>query len=346
MKKKQDKTINNEAIGADTEVGVEGEAAAPKKKGKKIANTIINVILVIAIVIAAICTYVSFVSTSGNGVPSIFGIELLSIQTESMYPTLDPGDLILDKRVKNTADLKIGDIITYWTVIDGERVLNTHRIFEIYDGGNYLIFSTKGDKNEVQDPLTVHESEVVGKYTGIRLKGVGKAFDFLQTSLGFLIIVVVPVAIFFIYHLVQFFRVLFEYQSVKNRLIYEQERGKNEDIMDEEKQKLEQVKEEERAKLEAELREKLKAELLASNADKPAPEEKPAEKSEEEIRAEIEAQVRAEMEEKAKEQAKKEAEEAEQAAMRAKIEAEIREKVMNEMKQKADENGNGDSSDT
>ena len=273
MKKKyeQENTQEEEVVSTGKEV----------KKGRKIANIIINVILVIAIIIAAIATYVSFVSSSGNGVPSIFGHSILSIQTESMHPTLEPGDLIFGKSISDASTLQKGDIITYWTVIDGERVLNTHRIYEIYDGGNYLIFSTKGDNNTNEDPLTVHESEVVSQYNGTRIKGAGKVFDFLQTSTGFLVVVVVPVAIFFIFHLIQFFRVLFEYQSVKNRLVYEQERGKKEDELDEEKQKFEETKKQEREKLEAELRERLKKELLESGAlaaDKPA-EEAPAEEA-------------------------------------------------------------------
>lgn len=234
----------------------EGEMVEVKKE-RKVLNIIINVILVVAIIIAVVATYVSFVSTSGNGVPSIFGIRPFSIQTDSMYPEIKPGDLILDKAVKDVSSLKVGDVITYWTVINGERVLNTHRIQEIYDGGGYRIFSTKGDNSDYTDSLTVHESEIVGKYW-VRIGGVGKVFDYLQTSTGFLICVVVPVAIFFLYHLVQFFRVLFEYQNVKNKIKYEQERGRNEDILESEKKKLS----DDRAALEAELREKLKKELL------------------------------------------------------------------------------------
>ena len=250
-------------------------------KGRKALNFVVNVVLVLAIALAAISTYVSYVSASGNGVPSILGIRMFSIQTESMYPTLNPGDLIFDKAVKDPAALQRGDIITYWTVINGERVLNTHRIHEIYDGGGYLIFATKGDNNTIADPLTVHESEVVGIYS-TKIGGMGKVFDYLQTSTGFLVVVVVPVFVFFLYYLVQFFRVLFEYQNVKNRIKYEQERGRTEDILAEAQRQQQVAKDAERAALEAELREKLKAELLASMAvtAPPAPvEEKPAEET-------------------------------------------------------------------
>ena len=275
--------LNIPAIETEEE---EVQVVQEESKGKKALNLVVNVVLVLAIALAALSTYVSYVSASGNGVPSVLGIRMFSIQTESMYPTLNPGDLIFDTAVKDPATLQRGDIITYWTVINGERVLNTHRIHEIYDGGGYLIFGTKGDNNTIADPLTVHESEVVGIYA-TKVAGIGKVFDYLQTSTGFLIVVVVPVFVFFLYHLVQFFRVLFEYQNVKNRIKYEQERGRTEDILAEAQRQQQVAKDAERAALEAELREKLKAELLASMAATTAPaapvEEKPAEAPVEEV---------------------------------------------------------------
>lgn len=330
----------------ETTVQTAEETGVPQKsKGRRIANTIINIVLVIAIILAAVCTYTSYVSTSGNGVPSIFGLRVMSIQTESMYPTMKPGDLIFDTAVKDTSELKIGDIITYWTVIDGERVLNTHRITEIYDGGGYLIFQTKGDNNTIEDSLTVHESEIVGQYNGMKIAGLGKLFDYLQTSTGFLIVVVIPVAIFFLYHLIQFFRVLFEYQSVKNKLLYEKERGKNEDLVEDEKRKLEENRQAERKRMETELREKLRAELLAASApaaeeapavaEEPKTKEKPAEEAPKESAEEMEARIRAEMEAEAKAKAEAEAKAKAEAEARAAMEAEIRAKIKAEMEAEA-----------
>ena len=243
---------------------VEQEQELPEQqesKGKRVLNTVVNVILVVAIVLAALCTYVSYVSTSGNGTPSIFGLSVFSIQTDSMYPNLLAGDLIFGVR-EDPEDLRIDDIITYWTIIDGNKVLNTHRIHGIYDGGGFLIFETKGDANTAIDALTVHENAVVSKYSGVRVQGLGKAFDYLQTSTGFLLVVVIPVFLFFLFHLVQFFRTLFEYQNVKNRIKFEQERGRTEDLILEQQA----AQAEARAKLEAELREQLKAEILANMA--------------------------------------------------------------------------------
>ena len=248
---------------SNIEVAEQGKA--PKGVGRKIANIVVNVLLVVALVVVAICTYVSFVSASGNGVPSIFGVEFFSIQTDSMSPFLEPGDLAVGFEVKDKKELRPGDVITYWTVINGERVLNTHRIVNVYDGGDVRIFETKGDNSNSADPMTVHETKVVGKYM-FKLPRVGKAFDYLQTSTGFLVVIVIPVFLFFLYHLVQFFRVLFEYQNVKNRLRYEEERGRAEDVIEEHQRQQDEA----RAQLEAQLREQLKAELMADMAKKQA----------------------------------------------------------------------------
>ena len=302
----------------EQQLNTEAEAEVPEKSKKsKALGTIVNVVLVIAILVAAFATYTSYVSTSGNGVPSFFGLRMFSIQTESMYPTLKPGDLIIDKSVKDPSTLKVGDIITYWTVINGERVLNTHRIAEIYDGGGYLIFETKGDNNTISDSLTVHESEVVGVYSS-RIAGLGKVFDYLQTSTGFLIVVVVPVFLFFVFYLIQFFRVLFEYQNVKNRIKYEQERGRTEDLIDEEKRKADEARRAERERIENELREKLRAEL-SEQAEKPS-----AAPTEEELAAQ-----------KAAEEEKRKAEE--RAALEAEIREKLRAEMMAEMQKKAED---------
>lgn len=325
------------------------EAVPEKSKVRKVLNIVINTILVIAIILAAICTFVSYVSTSGSGVPSIFGMQIFSIQTDSMYPTLLPGDLIIDFEVKNPSTLQKGDIITYWTIIEGERVLNTHRIVQIYqqEQGGFLVFETKGDKSSTVDALTVHESEVVGKYA-LRIPGVGKVFDYLQTSDGFLIVVVIPVFLFFLFHLVQFFRVLFEYQNVKNRIKYEQERGRTEDMLEEEKRKQKEAQATARAKMEEELRERLRAEILASMAEqkKEAPEENAVkeEAPPEEAPAEEAAAEEAPAEEAPAEQPKpvmdEAAMEAELAKRQAAMEEELREKLraefMAEMAQKAE----------
>ena len=189
----------------------------PEKKENKVLNTIVNIVLVLVILFAVFVGYSAYVTKAGSGVPSVLGIRVFAIQSDSMLPTFAKGDLVVAKAVTDPKTLKEGDIISFWTVIQGERVINTHRIIGIEDAGTFLSFTTKGDNNTIEDGMTVHQSEIVGKFL-FSIPKLGSFLDFLQTSKGFLICIVIPVALFFIYYVVQFFRALFAYQAEKTRL--------------------------------------------------------------------------------------------------------------------------------
>lgn len=144
------------------------------KKENKII--IFMVALIPLFCVLTVFTFISATVTSMlDGVASVVGFPIVSIQSDSMAPTLNPGDLVITSSA-NAEDLQSGDIITYWTIINAERVLNTHRITAIYDGGGYLIFETKGDKNTSVDCITVNERDVIGKYL-FRIPFLGKIFD-------------------------------------------------------------------------------------------------------------------------------------------------------------------------
>lgn len=241
-------------------------------KAKRILNTVVNVVLVVAIVMAAVCTYISFMSSDGN-VPNFFGICLFTVESDSMEDTIYKGDLVVgkafpkdsEKRHEAVLALRQKDIITYQTIIDGKPALNTHRILNIFDGGNngeFIYFETKGDNNDYADPSTVHETSLEATYL-FHIRGIGNVVNFVQKPLGFFIVVIIPVLIFFIYHLVQFFRVLFEYQNVKMLIKYEQERGRTEDLIESQIKDQKTKEEIRRAAMEAELREQLRKEMLA-----------------------------------------------------------------------------------
>ena len=195
-------------------------APAEAKPKKKVSNIILNTLLILIILFGVFCSFTAFVSKTGSGVPSIFGLRPFAIQTDSMEPFFSSGDLIIDTVVKDYNELQVGDVITFWTVIQGERVLNSHRIVQIDDYDTYLSFVTKGDNNSIEDAMTVHQSEIVGKYK-TRIKGLGNVIDFLQTSKGFLIVIVVPCALFFIFEVISFFRALFAFQAEKMRMQFQ-----------------------------------------------------------------------------------------------------------------------------
>ena len=104
----------------------------------------------------------SLATRYGDGVPDVLGVKIITMPDNSMEPTFDVGETITCREV-DPAELEKGDIIAFWTVIDGERTALAHRICEIYNGGGYLMFQTKGDNAPQADALTVHESEIIGK---------------------------------------------------------------------------------------------------------------------------------------------------------------------------------------
>ncbi len=200
-----------------TEAKPAAESVKANKGSKKAANIIVNVVLILAIVLGIFCSFTAFVSKRGSGVPSFFGVRPFAIQTDSMAPTFFKGDLVIDLAVKDPDELKIGDIITFWTILEGERVLNSHRITNIEDMGTYLYFTTKGDNNTIEDAIGVHQAEIVGKYL-TKIPKMGTVIDFLQTGTGFFLVILIPVFLFFVYHVVQFFKTLFAYKTEKMRL--------------------------------------------------------------------------------------------------------------------------------
>lgn len=200
----------------------EVEAGSVGQRKRKSLDITVNVILVLVVLFGILCSYTAFVAKRGDGVPSVLGYRFFAIQSQSMEPTFHKGDLIVDVGVKEYSELAVGDVITFWTVIDGERVLNTHRITSITDNQTYLYFTTRGDNNSVEDSMGVHQSEIVGVYQ-FAIPKLGGVIDFLQTGTGFLLVIVLPVLLFFIYNLVQFLKALFDYRMEKMRLQLQRE---------------------------------------------------------------------------------------------------------------------------
>jgi signal peptidase len=87
--------------------------------------------------------------------PALLGYERYVILTGSMTGTYDPGSIVYAKPVP-TADLRVGDVITYAPPPGNTPTpLVTHRIASIdVQPGGQRVFRTKGDANAVPDGWT------------------------------------------------------------------------------------------------------------------------------------------------------------------------------------------------
>ena len=144
-------------------------------------------------------------------VPMIFDTAPLIVVSDSMTIEKDESgniisgafnknDLIFIKKVDPTT-LKEGDIITY-VAKDGSIV--THRIFlkGTTEDKNASAFVMKGDYNTsiYQDPISYNQ--VVGLYKG-RIAGIGGVANFLQSPIGVIVVLGLPLACILIIDLIK-----------------------------------------------------------------------------------------------------------------------------------------------
>ena len=204
-------------------------------KTKKIAGIIGNVLIWAFVGFSFLITVLVFSSQgSVDGIPSLLGKSLLTIQTPSMEDTYNVGDMVFMTKLSDTEkqQLKPGDIITYRAPIDidGDGIIgdiNTHRIVS-YDLSSGIII-TKGDNNilpdsEGDDPYTVHRNDVIGICTENGcLRGLGNVIEFLRSSVGFFICIILPLILFFLYELYNFITILVSERAKKAPIAKETE---------------------------------------------------------------------------------------------------------------------------
>lgn len=197
---------------------------------RKVLRIVLNVIIWVFFAFAVCITAIA-ISASNNsmGVPFIFGKAPVTILSDSMKDTFQSGDLILINELTGDekSELKAGDIITFMSDLDGDgqQDINTHRIVDVEKQGGYTYYATRGDNkqtNTKNDDQLVRYDMVVGKYTDIKIGGLGTVLNFLQTSTGFLLCILLPLILFFLYELYRFV-VLVAASRSKRALSAEQE---------------------------------------------------------------------------------------------------------------------------
>ena len=164
-------------------------------------NYMQTVIMIAAVILAVLILWygLSFVFRTEN--------PILAVASGSMEPVLYAGDLILIEGIQNAADIQVGnkdadqpgDIIVFHRFDE----LIVHRAVEKKDNedGTYS-FVTWGDNNYYADGREVRESDIVGRYLGVKVPWLGNIALFFTpfevkvafVALWITIIVIVEVA--------------------------------------------------------------------------------------------------------------------------------------------------------
>lgn len=126
---------------------------------------------------------------------------LYVVQSGSMEPAIMTGDLIF---IRPAIDYVQNQVITF---VDDQGRTVTHRIMELKNVKDGMIFVTKGDANPASDREEVRLEQIVGRVTLIIPK-IGYIISFGKTRWGSLLFVIVP-AVLIIYD---------EYRQMKQTL--------------------------------------------------------------------------------------------------------------------------------
>ncbi len=167
------------------------------KKTGKILKKIASVFCWIIVIILVGMVVLSFIARITHSTPSVFGYSFYRVSSGSMEPELMVGDIILDKKVENPKELKVGDIITFDGGAETNNIPITHKIikapYEDIDGLWRL--QTKGVANDQADAeITLEKVQSVMICTIPFLTQVYKVF---LSPWGLIIFIVLILFIFF-----------------------------------------------------------------------------------------------------------------------------------------------------
>ncbi len=150
--------------GKNEEVELEASNSQEKIQNSKktnIAKNIWNIFMKILTIIIAIISIIIVVQKVTNNKQSFLGYRIFRVQTGSMIPKYQVGDVILVKEI-NTDKIKVGDDVTYLGKEGSTKgILITHRVIDIEEKDGQKAFHTQGIANNLEDPI-VYGNQING----------------------------------------------------------------------------------------------------------------------------------------------------------------------------------------
>ena len=169
---------------------------------KSIIKAVFNLLsyLILAGLIIFIVYMLVFMLKGMNGdePPTVLDHQIYIVQSNSMSPTFKTGSLLIIKKV-DAAAIRENDIITFRR--NRDNVATTHRVMSILNDEG-LQFVTRGDANNVDDPLPVSAEDVSGIVVA-SLPYIGYFIGFIRTKQGLLICIIIPALILMIFQVLK-----------------------------------------------------------------------------------------------------------------------------------------------
>ena len=178
---------------------MEKQQASPLHKVLTVIGTVLCIILIPILIINCTLIIKSFTSEE---VPSVAGKLPLIVLTDSMYPVIQSGDLIIFSTAQ-PEEIEAGDVIAFFDPAGNGTTIVTHRVLEVTELDGQTAWRTKGDNNNTEDRLLVTGEKLVAVYEGTRLAGFGNVALFMQTTPGLIVCVVCPILLLVGYDMIR-----------------------------------------------------------------------------------------------------------------------------------------------
>lgn len=178
---------------------MEKQKASPLHNILTVIGTVLCIILIPILVINCILIVKSFTSEE---VPNVAGTLPLIVLTDSMYPVIESGDLIIC-HTGEPEEIKVDDVIAFFDPAGNGSTIVTHRVMEVTELDGQIAWRTKGDNNNTEDRLLVTADKLVAVYEGTRLAGFGNVALFMQTTPGLIVCVVCPILLLVGYDMIR-----------------------------------------------------------------------------------------------------------------------------------------------
>lgn len=132
-----------------------------RKTGNRFLSFIWNILVKLVTIAIIFISIIIVVQKVTNNQEAFLGFRIFRVQTGSMIPTYQVGDVILVKEV-NPDTIQIGDDVTYQGKVGSMKgMLVTHRVIDIEEVDGKRVFHTKGIANNSEDPV-VSEEQING----------------------------------------------------------------------------------------------------------------------------------------------------------------------------------------
>lgn len=142
----------------------EAKEKVPTKKNKTVRKTfkiLWDIIVKLVTLLIVLISLIIIVQKVTNNKESFFGYRIFRVQTESMIPKYQIGDVILVKK-QDVDKIKVGDDVTYLGESSSVKgILITHRVIDIQEVDGKKEFHTQGIANNLEDPV-VHGNQING----------------------------------------------------------------------------------------------------------------------------------------------------------------------------------------